>query len=424
MLDGPHTRRSDSKKPTGPRFFILLLLLISPTAETSAFAQAPISVEVAVRHAIDRPDLRAVTESAAALERATANRDTGWPNPTIAMDRESARLGDHGEVEQSVTVTQALEISGQRGLRQRAAEELGRAGRMDADATRQAAASSARRRFWRVVLLQAQHEVARDWFNRLTQASKRVSERRAAGESSTYDVLRVEREVRAARASVERARVEREVSWLELLEVTGPLQAPATWPRASGELLPEDSRSDLNPVSERPDVLAWEARERAAELELSAARRGWIPQVELKAGWRHVDEAQHAGSGLAAGIALSVPLFDRGQRDAAVARAQIARARGMKRLIEERAKRGRAPAQTRARQLILLSRQVRNETDRAASELQTTAEAAWAGGELDLLELLDVHRGRRDDALFVLELEHAARSAREDLRALMLEERP
>ena len=93
-------------------------------------------------------------------------------------------------------------------------------------------------------------------------------------------------------------------------------------------------------------------------------------------------------------------------------------------LLADDARRQRRPAETRARELAKLARRVRAETETAARALEATAEAAWLGGELEILEILDVHRGRRDDALAVLEIEHAAREAREDLRAITLEETP
>lgn len=48
----------------------------------------------------------------------------------------------------------------------------------------------------------------------------------------------------------------------------------------------------------------------------------------------------------------------------------------------------------------------------SAAELVRTAEAAYAGGELGILELLDAYRGALDAELQALELEWGARRAR------------
>ena len=235
--------------------------------------------------------------------------------------------------------------------------------------------------------------------------------------------LRVEREARAARAALARTGVEREAAWLRLLEFTGPLKAPESWPRVRGDLLPSPVAQAGAP-EKRPDLRAWEARERAADLQLRSAQRGWVPELGFTAGWRSVDEAHGGGEGLTAGVGLSLPLFDRGQREETLARARVKRAQAMQRLLSERTQRQRRPAEHRAKELRRLAEELRAETERAQSQLETTAEAAWLGGELSLTEFINVHRGARDDDLEVLQLEHAARAAREDLRALMLEERP
>ena len=347
-----------------------------------------------------------------------------WPNPVISYERDHVSTGGEEETEATLVVSQSLEISGRRGLRADAALQRGHASRFDGEATRRRTAVEARRRFWRVVHLQAQHEVTRAWLTRLEEANARVVKRERAGESSTYDALRVSREVRSSSAALARVGVEREVAWLRLLELTGQIEAPEGWPRASGSLLPSPLAPQRQESAKRPDIEAWTAREKAAQLELDASRRGWIPELDLSAGWRRVEDADDTGEGFTAGVGLSLPLFDHGQGDAAVARARAAQAQSMGELLVDDARRQRRPAETRARELTKLARRIREETERAARTLEATAEAAWLGGELEILEILDVHRGQRDDALAVLELEHAAREAREDLRAITLEETP
>jgi cobalt-zinc-cadmium efflux system outer membrane protein len=423
----PGTSANSGKQPSACRLLGVLFALstlMGSTAQAESRAAAAVTVEQAVSIALARPELAAALAGSGAIEDATAQRASIWPNPVIAYDREQVSVGEREATEETLVISQSLEFSGRRGLRADAARQRGQANRLDGEATRRRAAMETRRRFWRVAHLQSQHEVAQGWLTKLEEASQRVTKRKSAGESSTYDVLRVEREVRASRAALARLAVEREVSWLSLLELTGDLDAPGGWPRAGGSLLPKSIETPKAERATRPDVEAWAARERAAKLELNAANRGWLPEIGLSAGWRRVEDVDGSGEGFTAGVGLSLPLFDHGQADAAVARARAARARSMGALLADDARRQRRPAETRARELAKLARRVRAETETAARALEATAEAAWLGGELEILEILDVHRGRRDDALAVLEIEHAAREAREDLRAITLEETP
>lgn len=383
----------------------------------------PVGIDEVVAAALAQPELSRVLASDVMLEEAMGTERSTWPNPVVTFDREAVSVDGHEELEQTVTLSQAIEISGRRGLRSDAASEMGRARALEGEASLRQTAMETRRRFWRVVLLQEQHHIVHRWLQRIEEASQRVSQQRALGETATYDVLRVGRELRASNAALARTHADREVAWLRLEELTGALHAPEGWPRARGSLLP--LRPSMTVVeATRPDVRAWQARERAAELELRAAERGWIPQIGLTAGWRRAQDRATSGTGVIAGVGLSIPVFDRGQRHEATARAKAARARSIGELMANNARRQQRSARARTRELISLAVQLRAGTDEASQELEATAEAAWVGGELNLLEILDVHRGLRDDALSVLELEHEARTAREDLRALMLEEHP
>jgi outer membrane protein TolC len=395
------------------------LLLLSAEASASE----PVTVEVAVRQAVARPALVAVIDSEVAAADAEAQVTSLWPNPVISYEREEVREGGRLVVEHSAHASQSFDLSGRRGLRSTAAAGRAQAARLEGEATRRRAAIEARRRFWQVAHEQARHGVSGVWLARLEAAAALVRKRRDAGESSTYDVLRMEREVRSARAAQGRSEVAREAKWLELLAWTGDLSAPESWPRVTGDLVP-GVIAPSGETTERPDLKAWHLREVAARREVEAAGRGWVPEIDLGAGWRGVTSDGDRGSGFTAALSLSFPIFDHGQGDAALARAKEQRAHAMGALLAEDARRRLKPLEARAERLATLAKRVRAETQEASRALETTAEAAWLGGELDVLELLDVHRGARDDALEVLELEHDARQAREDLRAITLRENP
>jgi cobalt-zinc-cadmium efflux system outer membrane protein len=403
-----------------------VLLVGSATVHAEVHSPAPVTVEQAVAHAEARPALAAALAGSVAIEDAASEQAGVWPNPVIHYETERISDGDPGETEDSVLISQSLDLSGRRGLRADAASKRGRAAGLDGDATRLRTGVETRRRFWEVVRQQALHTIAQDWVQHLETAMERVQERHQAGVTPIYETLQMAQAMRSARADIGRAVVEREASWLELLALTGELDFPAQWPRVQGALAP--SQSDIRALAGdqmRSDVHAWALREDAAQLEVKAAERGWMPELELSGGWRGVEENGTARrDGFQAGIGVSLPLFDHGQGEAAVARAREQRARAMRELLAEDVRRQERPALERALGLSALAGEIRTKMNAAARQIETMAEASWVGGEMDVIELLFVHRGVRDDALTVLELEHSARQAREELREIVLKEAP
>ncbi len=425
MASLTHRRCPLAKKPTNSRFFVVLVaLLVGEAQAVEPTATDPVTVEQAVKQAVARPTLAAMLAAEAAVEDAEGAVRALWPNPELSYEREQIVGGAHDGAEDAIVISQSLELSGRRGLRADAATRRGDAARLEGEATLRRTAIAARRRFWEVIYQQARHEVATAWLGRLEAAQAIVLARLDAGEGSAYDGLRMAREVRMARTELGLSAVDREGAWLELLALTGPLSAPPQWPRVLGTLVPEEAGQRTAAASVRPDLRAWTKRAEAAELEAEAASRGWVPEVGLSAGWKTVGAGGTRGHGFAAGISLSIPLFDHGQGDEAQARATQARANAIRELLAEDARRRERPAEERARRLATLARQVRAETELAARALEATAHAGWLAGELDLLELLDVHRGARDDGFALLALEHTARGARESLRLITLEEVP
>jgi cobalt-zinc-cadmium efflux system outer membrane protein len=112
---------------------------------------------------------------------------------------------------------------------------------------------------------------------------------------------------------------------------------------------------------------------------------------------------------------LPLPLFDRHQDEALRARAE-------ERLAWGRSAEALAMAEgevrglwAESRRLTTAARHYREQTARTSAVLVRTAEAAYRGGELGILELLDAHRSVLEDELQALDLEMAARRARIEL---------
>jgi cobalt-zinc-cadmium efflux system outer membrane protein len=169
----------------------------------------------------------------------------------------------------------------------------------------------------------------------------------------------------------------------------------------------------------REDYRGARLRVDEAQSRLAAAKRGWVPSLELTGGLEWSDLGTETATGYVAGIALSIPLFDRGQADQQRAAAARRRAAAESRAIEQR-----VPALVRAA-YETLERDVAQaqrfaEQEAKVDELLRGAEVSYREGERpSIFELLDAYRTVRDVRLRHLELRRGAKSAELDLwRAL------
>jgi cobalt-zinc-cadmium efflux system outer membrane protein len=165
----------------------------------------------------------------------------------------------------------------------------------------------------------------------------------------------------------------------------------------------DDARPVDGVTAQHPALHGFEADARASALEARAARRRWVPELELFAGYRAATAAGDTGHGIA--LSLSVPLtfFDHGQGEAALASAQQAHA-----IAEEDQLRRRYAARLQAAdaQLAALSKGVAElEVVRAeATTLLDKTRQLYAAGEASLTELLDAIRVAEEAQLAVIDL--------------------
>lgn len=245
---------------------------------------------------------------------------------------------------------------------------------------------------------------------RLDQLVEALRAREREGESSGFDRMRAERE----RAEVEIDLVEARQGLSRARSVLAALVGlPAAELAAEGSLLPggvPPTREQLLAAAmSRGDLILLEAEAERADRLARAARRRLIPDPVLAAGTKSKQEAGVKESGPVFGISFALPVFDRGQGDRAVARAEgallRARREALERTIEAELEAAYAAAVSR--------RQAEESYSRAPdpSDLATIAWAAYEGGEMGILELLDAHRLALEVQLKTIDLHTQARRA-------------
>ena len=412
------------RKPMCSRLLVSLLLaaglVTRERALNAAAGGVPLTEAEAIRRGLARPALADLAAGEVGVARGDAIQAKLRPNPTLSYSREETHGDPSASAEDYAWLTQSLDIAGRRRLRGEAA-----ARRLEAAIDQTAArhvdvTAEIRHRFAETLLAQRKVEALAAWARQMTRVAQTVAQREAAGEVSAYDRRRLERERAGAeaRAQVERAALDRARERLAAL--VGEEAAPnQDYAYVTGELMPP---AVVPPVaqlvaglSERPDLHALDATASAAELDARAAGRWWLPEVTVNGGFKTVEVGSERASGFLVGASVPLPVLDRNQGDAvrAMSRAQLAR--GQRALELAKAIGEVRGLRAESVQLADTARRFRAEATGGSAELVRTAEAAYAGGETDILELLDAHRGALDAELQALDLEMGARRARIEL---------
>jgi cobalt-zinc-cadmium efflux system outer membrane protein len=410
-------------RPSVNRF--LFLLAIITTSASSARAQSRVLTEAeAVRRATSRPELAQAVQGAANVERGSAMVVGTWPNPQVSYTREQT-YGNLGTGEDYVWVGQPIDIGNRRGLRARAANARAGAIEREGMAMRVQIAADARLRFYEVLYRRLRAAALQQWEVAIDGALEVVSKRASRGDAALYDRRRLEREksVAAARFESEQASLERAVARLFALLRWEGAQVPV-----SGQLLPDvpPATAELRAQAQRrPDLLALDARMYAADFELRSAARWWVPDFRFDAGWKGVHYATGGRSnGFMMGASLSIPLWNQSSGLTRIAQGEANYAQGRKALVHSELEGELAGARAELVRLRAAALRFRTDAQAASKDVVRIATAGYAGGEMNMLELLDAYRGSADDELTALDMELGARRARVELDRVTGKEAP
>ena len=414
-------RYRTKRKPTGDRFFLLVvvmpafagLLRCTVAVAEPLVASSTLSETEAVARGLAQSAYADIVQRDIAVGRANAAEARLWPNPLLFYSREDAA----DSVEDIVILSQELTFSGARGLRARAADYLLAAAERSVERLRDLRAARIREEFYDVLLAQERIAATLQWTRQLDTAVYAVAKREAAGDVSTYDRRRVERELHNAESRVATENALLEEAWTRMAPLVGVEPEPDdNWPRVEGTLLPGTEPPPLEQLiatlESRQDLQALQQRVEAAMLQSDAASRGWIPPVTVGAGPKIVDGGGKDDTGFTITAFLPIPVFQREQSDRTRAETEARYARGQLALRRQEALAQLRGAWRNVHRLTQSARSFAGKTKDASAQLVRSAEASYRGGEIGVLELLDAYRSGRDDKLRRLDLEVEARRAR------------
>ncbi len=349
-----------------------------------------------------------VAEREVAVGRAEVVGVRRWPNPSVQWQRESARRGDGTQESQDIVAASVqLVLSGRLGLEAESAALGARAAEARRDEALLLLRYEATRAFARALEAQERRAILEESLSALRRFEAALAAGEKAGTVAGYEHLRASIEVATVEDLLRGAMLEERMLKAEVLRLLPPdfgALPPLQGPLVEEGSLPSRERL-LSALEARPEVRAWELEAKSAELARRAAARGWIPEPTVTGGAQFLDVGQPgAVTGYVVGLSLPLPLFQRRQGEAAraEARRELAEARHASLLHTARIRLAAVhdEATGRRERLALHRTTVLVRTE----ELRRAAEAAWRGGNADLLIRVDAERASREARLTALEL--------------------
>ena len=405
------------EKPTIARFLLAAVTLVMGTPALTDDAAAPLDEDEAVRRALARPGLDDELRALVDLARADEVAARRWPNPEASWSHEQIRAAGATERQDIAVLSQRFDLSGRRGLRGDAAARRVEAAGADAAFLRLDVEAEARGAFADALAAERRVASLRAAVERLEGVAAAVARRAASGDVAGYDRRRVDRERATvlARLDIEEGALARARTRLAALIGAGDPTAPLALRGDLTAAAPSPLATFAERLPSRPDLRALDLEARSGELQARAAGRWFIPDVELGGGLKTVDVGSRRDTGFAAAVTVPIPLFSRDQDERLRGEARARAARGRLSLALGSARADVAGLHAEATRLAAAAARYHESATADGPALLRSAEAAYRGGEVGVLELIDGYRAALDADLLLLELEWAARRARIDL---------
>ncbi len=399
------------------RAAVLSAVVAASFTSGSAYAQPTVSrIDEAtfIAELAAKDPRAAITVAKLAAARAEVAAARVRPNPSISIEREEPFVDGTGLATNYLRLSVPFDISGRRGRQIDAAEAGVRAASTDATQTRLELVIQALGVFDDAARARLHVELLTSSRASLVRAVEIARKRGKAGDASGYEIQRFELELAGHDDDLATAQIDLARARTQLAALTGRAGGldAATNLELPTQVPPLESL--VAKATDRGDLRAAKLRGEAAKLRAGAAGRGWFPTPTLTAGAMTVDLGDQTGTGYVAGLAVTIPVFDRGQGDKARASAdrQLAHAevRWLERQIPNAVQVAHATLVARIEQARTLAT---GQLDRLDIIL-IAAETAFREGNASVVELLDAHRAARGVRIRALDLRHqVARDKRE-----------
>ncbi len=374
----------------------LALLLIAPTIAAEPVESGDLSLAQAISAALaGNPDLLSSAYTLRAADARIAQADLG-PNPELSVQLEdfagTGRVRGVDAAQATFALSQVIELGGKRGRRRDAAQAERNLLEIEGEARQLDVLAEVTRRYIHLATDQEQLKLARRATELAQKTLAGVGQRVTAAKSPEVELHR-------ARIALTRVKVEQEHAEHKLLSSRRKLAA--MWgendPRfdaVSADLFslrrPGEFEALVTRLKANPDFIrfASQARLRDAELRLAETRR--MPNVQVGAGIRRLQETQDE----AFVMSFSMPLFSGARSAGAIAEAS---ARREQVAADEQAAWVRAQAQLfelyqELRHSLTAAETLRTEVLPQMESVLAQTEYAYRRGRYSYLEWIDAQR--------------------------------
>ena len=397
------------------RIALFCAALTAAMVPVSAPAQSPALTEseAMARLSADSPRVRAI-RAAIEVARADVLAAGRYPNPRITVDREAVS----GNTEYLTRVGQVLPVTGYRGLQVQAASLMVEAVTSRADEEIRRARADLRLAFAQLIAAQTRERELAAARDRLQGVADVLAKREAAGDAAGFDRLRAEREVLdleadRATSAAERTRAQAALAGFFM----GPLD-PSTLVAAPSapvmDTLPAIEALVERAEANRGELTALRKETESAQVAGRAAERRWIPEPELVAGTKS-SSIGGGDVGSVFGVQATIPLFDRGQPERALAQARASRAQARIEAFRQLLRAEIAGWRVAVIERRETAARYRTAALDSADRIERIAQVSYEAGERGILELLDAYRTRSTARVRQALLDAAVREAEIEL---------
>ena len=341
----------------GCRCAIMLVALVSLQTTAIAAPMPPDSIPatsgpLTLERVLALTSRYALTLQATGL-RAQAARARGTdavrrPNPTLSATAENfgGQLGGNHR-EATLTISQLIEIGGDRSARAGVAEAESRLASADVGTVGQEGLAQAADRFIAAWSLQTRLERLREGEALTEQAIRAATERFQAGASPRLEILRAQSRATAQTVELRRTESDLTVARQELALSWGAVTASFDFLVAPEQVPPRDTTAWRLRLSTHPEQTRAAATEALASARVQVAAAARRPDLTLSGGVRRLEELP--GTGFLVGAELPLPLWNRGGGGVTAAHRELDAATADRRATEQRLQVAFASATQRVR---------------------------------------------------------------------------
>lgn len=383
---------------------------------SSLYATPPLTESVLLEQVIQQASVQNWIKGRLDEAQSDIMATSHWENPifSYAMDLPGKR--NQNAFENAYMLSQQIDLSGRRELRQSAAQQNLHAVEDDIQTRLAGIKAQTRQRFFEVLHLQGRLDVVNTWSQHLNALQVILQKREQAGDVSGYDLKRVQREYATAMTRQHSETAALQQSWEKLF---------ALWPNAvkdltttrtvSGELLPETPlplEHYLAQLQQTTALRRLAKKQSVLQLNAQVAERWHIPQFKLGIGAKTFDATNYNDTGVLLNIEVPLPIWSQNNAERLRLQAQTQQADSEYQWAYQQTQGEIKGLWQTLHKLLQAAASLGQQGQALSSGLMSIAESSYHGGEIGILELLDAYREHQVFQVEQLDMAYKARLAR------------